>query len=354
MGRIQQVIKETVTPSWLPSVPYNFGDPAAGTLKADEWRTMGTIYLPIALISLWGGGGPSGSESDYLRRVLDHTMALISAVSLACMRTSTASRMTAYRDYIATWVANLTLLHPQSTHRVNCHMAFHIYDFLKLFGPVHSWWCFPFERLIGILQRVPVNHKFGQLESTKLFSLLQSGKLKRWLWRPDAPMIIKESQTFFDRAFGNRPNEDIIPAESAFKPVPPALRGIIRAKKVALQARHCMDDTIFACASTHMGNSLVMFYPSGNRSQPPCPGSIQFIVTHEDMHVVYVVQRQMPITLDVQDNFSVYPHFHAKLYSTVLSTSYEIIEPSWVMSHYARWDVNKEHSVVLNLSRVCQ
>ncbi|KAI5980970.1 hypothetical protein EDD15DRAFT_2380662 [Pisolithus albus] len=54
MQRIQQVIKDTHTPSWVRSVPHNFGDARAGTLKADEWRTMVTIYLPLALISLWG------------------------------------------------------------------------------------------------------------------------------------------------------------------------------------------------------------------------------------------------------------------------------------------------------------
>lgn len=352
MSRIRQVIKETVTPSWLESVPYNFGDPAAGTLKADEWRTMGTVYLPIALISLWGG--PSGSENDYLRRVLDHTMALVSAVSLACMRTSTATRMTAYRHYMAIWVANLTLLHPDTSYRVNYHMAFHIYDFLQLFGPVRSWWCFPFERLIGILQRIPVNHKFGQLESTKLFSFIRSGKLKRWLWRADAPMVIKECCTFFDRAFDNNLDESkFIPAQSAFQSVPPVLHGIIKAKKVALRAFHHADHTIFSRASTHLGNSLVMFYPGGDRSLHPCPGSIQYIIAHEDMHVVYIVQRQMPVSLNTPDNFSVYPHFHAKLYSTMLSAQYEMVEPEWVMSHYARWNVSKEHAVVLNLSRVC-
>lgn len=39
MVHIREVIKDMVTPSWLESVPHNFGDALAGTLKADEWRT---------------------------------------------------------------------------------------------------------------------------------------------------------------------------------------------------------------------------------------------------------------------------------------------------------------------------
>ncbi|KAI5995796.1 hypothetical protein F5J12DRAFT_896429 [Pisolithus orientalis] len=45
-------------------------------------------------------------------------------------------------------------------------MSIHIYDYLRLFGPVQSWWCFPYECLIGHLQHMPTNHKFGQQEET--------------------------------------------------------------------------------------------------------------------------------------------------------------------------------------------
>ncbi|KAI9568422.1 hypothetical protein HD554DRAFT_2260500 [Boletus coccyginus] len=54
LQRICTVIRDTSTPSWLRSVPVNFGDLAAGTIKADEWHSLITIYIPIALISLWG------------------------------------------------------------------------------------------------------------------------------------------------------------------------------------------------------------------------------------------------------------------------------------------------------------
>lgn len=162
--RIRDVVKDTVSPSWLNSVPHNFGDAAAGTLKADEWRTMWTVYLPIALVSLWGVDTSHQSTADTsqkLRDVLDHSMALASAITLACMRTMTRARATAYRTHVVAWVRDLERLYPNIKHRTNNHMAIHIYDFLILFGPVRSWWCFPFERLIGQLQRLHTNHKFG-------------------------------------------------------------------------------------------------------------------------------------------------------------------------------------------------
>ncbi|KAJ3888755.1 hypothetical protein F5879DRAFT_764361, partial [Lentinula edodes] len=84
LAHIQHVIRETVTPSWLNSVPKNYGETKAGSIKADEWRTLSTVYLPIALTTLWGdddGCAPTADrlESALLLKALNHTMALFQA-----------------------------------------------------------------------------------------------------------------------------------------------------------------------------------------------------------------------------------------------------------------------------------
>jgi hypothetical protein len=161
---IQHVIRDTSVPSWIETVPHNYGEAAAGTLKADEWRTLATIYLPIALISYWGYYDVSDNDSSHAfqRRALDHVMCLFVAVRLVTMCVLTKTRIIAYRDNIISYLAQLKTLFPEADMRTNYHMAIHIYDFLLLFGPVKSWWCFPFERLIGILQNQPSNHKLGK------------------------------------------------------------------------------------------------------------------------------------------------------------------------------------------------
>lgn len=161
---VREVIRCTDTPSWLPSVPYNFGHVSAGHLKADEWRTLSTVYFPISLVSVWGEGSAHSTPelASSLRRILDHTMALVSAVSIACLRVTTPNRTLAYQTYIQQWYRDLESIHgPVIGKRVNGHMAIHISQFLHLFGPVRSWWTFPFERLIGQIQRIPHNHMFG-------------------------------------------------------------------------------------------------------------------------------------------------------------------------------------------------
>jgi hypothetical protein len=78
---IQQVIKETVTPSWINSVPANYGKNSAGTIKADEWCILSTVYLPIALVTLRGKeNSVPPREGSHFLNILDHTMALFQSV----------------------------------------------------------------------------------------------------------------------------------------------------------------------------------------------------------------------------------------------------------------------------------
>ena len=67
------------------------------------------LYLPLALVSLWRDGMSHESLDDTsrLRLVLDHTMALVSAITLACKQTMTQVRASAYRDYVVTWLGDL-------------------------------------------------------------------------------------------------------------------------------------------------------------------------------------------------------------------------------------------------------
>ncbi|KIN98785.1 hypothetical protein M404DRAFT_45430, partial [Pisolithus tinctorius Marx 270] len=113
--------------------------------------TLITVHIPLALISLWGA--PDVNElKPGDKFILDHTMDLVSLVNIACSQIMSTQRANAYCSYIAHYVGNLKQVHLTFNLRPNHHAAFHIYDYLILFGPVHSWWTFPFERLISVLQ----------------------------------------------------------------------------------------------------------------------------------------------------------------------------------------------------------
>ncbi|CAK5272843.1 unnamed protein product [Mycena citricolor] len=201
---IQRVIKQTTTPAWVDSVPSNYGDSHAGTIKAAEWRILATIYLPIALVILWGDHDPS-EQSTRMLQMLDHTMALFSAVILVSRYTMTPLRASKYRSLLKQWVDGLPTNHPHTqSHamRPNVHMAFHIYDFLILFGPIISWWTFPFERVIGFLQKINTNdHIGGELEATLSKSFMRGASIRQWLQRPDCPPVFIELKVLFDKTF---------------------------------------------------------------------------------------------------------------------------------------------------------
>ncbi len=164
LRHIQSVIRDTVTPSWISTVPSNYGEASAGSIKADEWRVLSTVFLPIALVTLWGDDEQAQSETSHRQKLLDHTMALFQAVGIVCRYTMTVHRAETYRKLMKEWVDGLKKYHPHTRlhrSRPNIHASFHIYDFLLLFGPVRSWWSFPFERLIGSLQKINTTSHVG-------------------------------------------------------------------------------------------------------------------------------------------------------------------------------------------------
>jgi hypothetical protein len=384
MHRIKDVIKNTAVPSWLNSVPYNYGEAVAGTVKADEWHNLSTIFLPLALISMWGDGTSHASpeEAAQLRQVLDHTMLLVSAIWLACMHTMTQARSAAYLRCMTEYIKQLTILHPHINCRPNHHMSLHLPHFLRLFGPVRSWWCFPFERLIGQIQRLLSNHKFGslfftsiclllltsrlpgQMESTLLESFLRAGKLKRWLAKPDCPPVIKECKQLFDKIYAPKvPDSNLSnhsPADESAgnipvtrtRAIPDDLRRLlIHTQDVVIPARVRHNGIVYSSSQSHLGNSLVHFYPHGNRTPSPIPGSIKYV--YRERNVTYLaVQRQLPVDNTFRDPFALYPHFPAKVYSAQLSESLERVELDWIFAHYARWNFSPQYAVILSLSRV--
>ncbi len=159
---IQQVIAETDTPAWVHHVPKNYGEAAAASMKADQMRLLATIYLPIALVILWAE--QTGTDAAHFRSLLNHSMAFFQAATIVCRYAVTQERATAYREHMKQWVDDLYSCHPHTKFhpkRTNVHISFHIYDFMLLWGPVISWWAFPVERLIGLLQQIKTNGRVG-------------------------------------------------------------------------------------------------------------------------------------------------------------------------------------------------
>ena len=97
-----------------------------------------------------------------------HTMALVLSMLVSGLHYTTSHRAAAYLEYMHQYVFKLHDFYPHIDLHINKHVAFHIYNFLLLYGPVQSWWCFPFKCLVGALQNLLSNHQFD----TSITSLL--------------------------------------------------------------------------------------------------------------------------------------------------------------------------------------
>jgi len=165
MRDIHTDIQCMITPSWMTPVPADLGSPRHGKLKADQWRVLGTTYLPVSLIRLWVQVKQGDERSQRCADLLDTTLSLLSAITIASSHVTSPAHADRYLQHIQVYLDGVRRLFPDYEFHPNHHMAIHLYEYLLFYGPVHSWWTFPFERLIGMLERVSTNNRFGTLRS---------------------------------------------------------------------------------------------------------------------------------------------------------------------------------------------
>lgn len=157
LDAVRNDIQAIHVPSWIERPPSNFGSASHGKLKADTWRTLFTVHLTITLVRTWG----SRSASDREKTLLQNFVHLAVAADLASRRSMSSSRAEAYGRHILAYLRTLrtTFDHPFVP---NHHLSYHLKECLLRFGPVHSWWTYPFERYNGIIARLNSNNKAGK------------------------------------------------------------------------------------------------------------------------------------------------------------------------------------------------
>lgn len=147
-----------VIPNWFTTYPVHFGTTSGGSIKADQWRAIATLYLPLVLIQVWPIAGESIS-AIWLKMTTD----LMTGIYACSSHTVTLRSIDIYRRSMISYFAYMKEYFPKVDWVPNYHAALHVPEFLLLYGPAYGWWTFPFERLIRELQNVPTNAKMGRL-----------------------------------------------------------------------------------------------------------------------------------------------------------------------------------------------
>ncbi|KAI0691534.1 hypothetical protein C8T65DRAFT_522840, partial [Cerioporus squamosus] len=173
--QLRQDIRGVFLPSWLEKPPSNLGEAKHGKLKADHWRTLCTVFMVITLIRLWGTTAALPDEAI----ALENYMHLVAAVDLATRRSMSPARANSYDQHMLSYLQGLRTFYGADL-KPNQHLALHLRECLLLFGPVHGWWAFPFERYNGLLQRLKTNHKPADMPKT-FIRYFYLGAALRWV-----------------------------------------------------------------------------------------------------------------------------------------------------------------------------
>lgn len=155
LQRINSLLARIHIPTWIKRAIPVIGKASFGKLKADEWRNLFTIQLPLTLIPLWSGRDLSKTA------LLKNFCHLVSLVNLCLKRTMNAHQILRYSHHVEEYLRSSVKLFQHCGLAPNHHMAIHLADFLDRFGPVRSWWSFPFERFMGKILKGSYNNHIG-------------------------------------------------------------------------------------------------------------------------------------------------------------------------------------------------
>ncbi|KAG6862936.1 hypothetical protein C0991_009378, partial [Blastosporella zonata] len=169
------------------------------------------------------------------------------------------------------------------------------------------------------------------LEQTILRSYKKGANIRWWLRRDDCPEPMRQFKVFFDKAFSRElPMDDL-------------------RQRVGEVAHILHDGAHYSRSTTHLGNSLISYYPSQS-ARAPVAGSIQKITVNESSAWL-TVKRHAPLLPDAYDPFVRYPSFPARVYSSKMLDREDHIPITSVVSHVARYNFSEERAVILTLSR---
>lgn len=179
--------------------------------KADEWRRL-LVVTPVILWFSWKDDNgkipdsepPVSANENITTTHSRNRKSLYDVILLLCVgvRKLSTKRISMAQanegqSYLAFYCQRLLALGVELT--INHHLSMHFASMIKLFGPVYSWWLFPFERFNGMLEKVNLNgHDGGRMELTMLRYWVQTHLLyERLLDLPESAS--EQERTFLER-----------------------------------------------------------------------------------------------------------------------------------------------------------
>jgi hypothetical protein len=343
--------------------------------------------VPAAMAEIWihDSCSPEDERAQRQKKLVEATMLLATAIRWATSYRTSELHAAQYMRCITAYLNILKELYPDLAWRPNHHAALHIGPFLLLFGPMHGWWMFVFERIIGLLQKININYKLGELdllisrqtvslcinlgelEGTMLETFCASVNFKSLLLQHDDMPVVQKCRAVIEQATKDRSRDAFagimtsqVDEQITVSLTPPKRqRQRINLSERALNALNSIYRELFGCpippATTCHSKYIIgkVTFTTRAESNRDCniffrstaggtiaPGVIQYIVSipspskTNKMDFIFVIERYSPLPNgDALGPFSSYVAFGASLWSSKMSPALEAVPVDHVVCH---------------------
>ena len=147
---LQKRVDAIVPPPEIGRIPSKISSGFSG-FTADQWKNWVIYYSAFALKGIL-------PQEHY-----DAWMCFVTACRLICCQTVTIAQCSEAESKIIEFCKHFEKLYGPELCTPNMHLSCHLVDCIRDYGPVHSFWCFSFERYNGILGSYHKNnHNIGE------------------------------------------------------------------------------------------------------------------------------------------------------------------------------------------------
>ncbi|MBW0513141.1 hypothetical protein O181_052856 [Austropuccinia psidii MF-1] len=159
-------LSDVKVPFGVTRVPQWLGQAKEGKIKASEWQSLFSIYLPLAAIDILVGDMSIFSENTNKAGktclLIENFAALVVCTHILEAQSITNSDCLHFAEEYRNYCETSKTLFSGCTINPNHHYALHIESHLRQWGPLIGVSEFAGERLNGILQRIPTSGRIDE------------------------------------------------------------------------------------------------------------------------------------------------------------------------------------------------
>jgi hypothetical protein len=126
-----------------------------GKLKAAQWPNI-CLALVISLSKQW-----STSMSEKEQHWLENLCHLFCLIRILYLHTVTTQDIQDFQQHSLLYLRGVASLFPSHRIKPNHHYLLHLGEMMRMYGPMRTWWSFPYERLNGDIQRIRTSNRSG-------------------------------------------------------------------------------------------------------------------------------------------------------------------------------------------------